>query len=472
MGRIPSLLDFVDPSYARREQTSSMASVFVFNPFAEGHLARGKAFTPVKHQAMLAADLANLPQYLCEEQDVVLLPRRPSASFLQSLSLAGFRLPDFVELRNGQIDPDSALCRGQFGSLRPWAWGPDSVELFAPLFSRTAGGTRTAHGYFNERVARLYSKAWSACFLRKVLSSWESKSGVAGWLCPHLDTGIAADTLDGALAAIATIRDRGHARVVVKEALGLAGSNALRLWERELLPTQRKWLEHALNQGRQLVVEPWLERALDFSVQLEMEPGGLKPCGYTGMLNDRRGQYLANWAEPGFARCLPASAAPLFHRRHEVAEPVHALYESIRALLEGELRLAGFLGPVSIDSFVYRTREGDCRLKPVVEINPRYTMGRVTVELMKHVQPGKSGWFHLVNRSQARRAGFPDFPNYARALRERFPLIISGDPPVIHQGALCLSEPDRAQACLAAFVVTASAEPPGPLGPETPARGE
>lgn len=471
MGRIPALLDFVDPRYARRQQTSSMASVFVFNPFAEGHLAGGKAFTPVKHQAMLAADLANLPQYLCGEQDVVLVPRRPSASFLQSLSLAGFRLPDFVEIRSGQIDPGSALCRRQFGSLRPWAWGPDSVELFAPLFSRTAGGTRTAEGYFNERVARLYSKAWSACFLRKVLSSWESKSGVAGWLCSDLDAGIAVDTLDGALAAIASIRARGHSRVVVKEALGLAGSNALRLWERELLPTQRKWLEHALNQGRQLVVEPWLERALDFSVQLEMERRGLKLCGYTGMISDQRGQYLANWAEPDFARCLPASAVPLLHRRQE-AESLHALYDGIRALLEEELRLVGFLGPVSIDSFVYQAREGNCRLKPVVEINPRYTMGRVTVELMKHVQPGKSGWLHLVNRAQARRAGFPDFPNYARSLRERFPLMFSGNPPVIRQGALCLSEPDCAQACLAALVVTASAEPPGPLGPESLGRRE
>ena len=29
-------------------------SVFVFNPFAEGYIAHGKAFAPVKHQAMLA----------------------------------------------------------------------------------------------------------------------------------------------------------------------------------------------------------------------------------------------------------------------------------------------------------------------------------------------------------------------------------------------------------------------------------
>ena len=39
-------------------------SVFVFNPFAEGRIAEGKTFNPTKHQAQLARDLENLPQFL------------------------------------------------------------------------------------------------------------------------------------------------------------------------------------------------------------------------------------------------------------------------------------------------------------------------------------------------------------------------------------------------------------------------
>jgi len=56
-------------------------SVFVFNPFAEGYIAQGKAFTPVKPQAMLAEDLANLPQFLCQPDDVVLLRNGPRRAF-------------------------------------------------------------------------------------------------------------------------------------------------------------------------------------------------------------------------------------------------------------------------------------------------------------------------------------------------------------------------------------------------------
>ena len=77
-----------------------------------------------------------------------------------------------------------------------------------------------------------------------------------------------------------------------------------------MLPAQRRWLVRALGDGQQLVVEPWLEREWDFSVQLELGPPGLKLCGYTGLLNDRRGQFLANWAEADYTQRLPAKNLP------------------------------------------------------------------------------------------------------------------------------------------------------------------
>ena len=100
---------------------SRTPSVFVFNPFAEGYMAHGKAYTPVSHQAMLAADLANLPQFLCQPDDIVLLAKRPSVGFLSFLKRAGFQLPEFVELKEGRIEPASSLCQRKLGSLRPWA---------------------------------------------------------------------------------------------------------------------------------------------------------------------------------------------------------------------------------------------------------------------------------------------------------------------------------------------------------------
>ena len=439
-------------------------NIFVFNPFTEGHLAQGKAYTPPKHQARLAEDLANLPQFLCEPNDVVLLAKRPSAGFLNYLKDAGFPAPEFVELKEGRIDPADNLCQRELGSLRPWAWGPGSVKLLEPLFPRVVN--EAGRQYFNDKLVRLYSKVWSAGFLKACLESLvpcssrrkEAQAATETWLCSEDEAGVAVDNLADALGAIAAIRSRGHHRVVVKEAYGAAGQNTIRLWEPEILPAQHQWLAH----GRQRVVEPWLERELDFSIQLERGPHGLRLCGYTGLVNDRKGQFLANWAEAEYSRRLPANVAALLCTQTDILDHLQHIYGEIFSLLEAELQCAGFAGPVSIDALVYRTANGDCRLKPVVEINPRYTMGRLTVELMKHACPGSCGLFRLVSRGQARAEGFADFPSYARSLGERLPPRLEGEPaPKLRQGALCLNDPEQAQVCLATFEVSPTLNLPG-----------
>ncbi len=459
---------------------SRIPSVFVFNPFAESYIAQGKNFTPVKHQAMLAADLGNLPQFLCQAEDIVLLAKRPSVGFLKTIEQAGFSLPKFVELSNGRIDPAANLGLLKLRSLRPWAWGPDSVELLGPLFAGLAGEARTAQHYFHADIARIYSKAWSAGFLRKFLARRRGGQACAGgaealsrpdaavaadWLCSEQEAGITVDTVHSALEAVAAIRCRGHHRVVVKKALGLAGHNAIRLWESEILPAQRRWLAHALEGGRQLVVEPWLKRELDFSVQLEMGPRGLQLCGYTGMVNDLKGQFLANWAEAGCTRCLPAKVAVLFPAPADISECFQRVYGEIFSWLEPELQRVGFVGPISIDALVYRTPQGHCRLKPIVEINPRYTMGRLTLELMKHACPGSCGLFRLVTLVLARQEGFNALSSYARSLRERLPLRLEREPaPKIRTGILCLNDPVQAQVVLATFAVSPVLNLPGSLG--------
>lgn len=466
-------------------------SVFVFNPFAEGRIAQGKSFNPTKHQAQLARDLQNLPQFLCRQDDIVVVERRPSVEFLSRIKQAGFALPEFVELHRsaglrpgvsmesqhtgletGAPNPFATLTHRKLGSLRPWAWGPDSFELLKPLFANVTGEDRTAGQRFNDGLAQLYSKAWSAALLGKVLTrssrgnealtskhemdrSLLTSAATESWLCTEHEVGIAVSSLADALDVIAAIRRRGHHRMVVKEALGLAGSNAMRLFEPEILDTHRRWMANALQNSRQLVIEPWLERELDFSIQLEMAAHGLKLCGFTGLLNDAKGQFQGNWAESHHHTRIPAKVIALFPKPADISKRLLTLYADIFALLEEELRRADFVGPVGMDAFVYRDADGAARLKPIVEINPRYTMGRVTVELMNRTCQGSCGLFRLVNRAMARAGGYDDFPAYARSLTERFPLRLEGEPdPRIRDGALCLNDPEQAQACLAVFQVS------------------
>jgi uncharacterized ferritin-like protein (DUF455 family) len=433
-------------------------SVFVFNPFTEGYLAQGNGFTPAKHQAQLARDLANLPQFLCRQDDIVLIGQRPSVEFLRGIKQAGFPLPEFVETGADARAAIAKLAGRKLGQLRPWAWGPDSLELLAPLAGNLSEGHGSVGGYDRQgsfKWSQLYSKAWSAGFLRQLLREMEPEA----WLCTEDDVGVAVTALAHALGVIATIRARGHHKIVVKEALGVAGSNAIRLWEPELIEAHRRWMTSSFEKGRTLVIEPWLEREMDFSAQLEMTADGLKLCGYTGLFNDRKGQFQANSAAPNHARQIPAAVTSLMSAPADFVARLHGLYARLFAALEIELRAAGFSGPLGIDAFVYRTSQGDFRVKPVVEINPRYTMGRVTVELMKQVAPGRHGLFRLLNRATLKALGFDGFPACAKHLHEHQPLVLAGEPrPRIGEGALCLNDPAAAQVCLAVFEVTRQAK--------------
>jgi uncharacterized ferritin-like protein (DUF455 family) len=454
-------------------------SVFVFNPFAEGRLAEGKTFNPTRHQAQLARDLENLPQFLCRQDDLVLVNQKPSVEFLSGVKQAGFALPEFVEmpwsagLRPGMFQskphhravPEagaptsfSNLAARKLGSLRPWAWGPDSFELLQPLFAGVTGEERADEDRFNPGLAQLYSKAWSAEFLRKILSNGRAarlrRPTEENWLCSENEVGVAVNSLAETFAAISKIRARGHHKIVVKEALGLAGSNAMRLFEPEILEMHRRWLANAFQRKQQLVVEPWLERELDFSIQLEMSAQGLKLCGFTGLLNDAKGQFQGNFAESHHHKRIPARVIALLPGAADTSGRLLRFYEEIFARLEAELHAVNFVGPVGIDAFVYRDAAGAARLKPVVEINPRYTMGRVLVELMKQTSQGRCGTFRLINHAALRAESFENFPGYACSLAEKFPLQLEGEPvSKIREGALCLNDPAQAQVCLAVFQV-------------------
>jgi hypothetical protein len=297
------------------------------------------------------------------------------------------------------------------------------------------------------QTPELYSKTWSAQFLREEIQC-RLKSEL---ICTEHEIGIVVNNFDEAMGCIRQIRSRGHHRVVVKQPLGLAGHNALRLWEPELLPEQRRWIERSL-EGGSVLVEPWLERLLDFSVQLEMNHAGLRLLGYTGLQNDIRGQYQANWAEPGFQTRSPAQVPALLRVGQDAIDEV---FFPLIGRLEKALRIRNYVGPIGIDAFIYH-QDGKNSLKPVVEFNPRFTMGRVMIELMRRVARDRLGEFRLVSLKTARTNGCQNLAEFADTLKRDCPLVQSGEQ--IRSGSLCLNDPKQARTTLAILRVAPDRE--------------
>lgn len=424
----------------RTDPRAEWPDLYLFNPFAEAFWAKGKAFTPTQSQKNLSHDLESLPRFLASEKDIILVSEQPSSEFQATLSNAGFDSPEFIELPMSGIPAQHPLTKRALRELRPWAWGPDSETFFKPLFENTWTSPPSI-------AAELYSKTWSAQFLREEIES-QSNSEL---ICTEREVGMIAMDFDAVMECIQRIRSRGHHRVVVKQPLGLAGHNALRLWEPELLPEQQRWIERSLECGG-VLVEPWLERLLDFSVQLEMNQTGLRLLGYTGLRNDLRGQYQANWAEPGFQARSPAQVPALLGVGQNAIDGV---FLPLIGRLEKALKIRNYIGPFGIDAFIYR-QEGENRLKPVVEFNSRFTMGRVMIELMQRVAPERFGEFRLVSLKTARANGCQTLAEFAEKITLDCPLVQKGEQ--IRNGSLCLNDPMQARTTLAILRVAPDRE--------------
>ena len=85
----------------------------------------------------------------------------------------------------------------------------------------------------------------------------------------------------------------------------------------------------------------------------------------------------------------------------------------------------GIRGPVGIDCMVVSER-GIPKLFPVLEVNPRTTMGRVSLGI--HRSTGlRGGWFHLYDEA-LQAAGFSDRTAFIQRVRATDGVYFTTDP--------------------------------------------
>ena len=332
--------------------------VWFFNPTAENEWAAqvaGRPFHPPGRLEALAADLE--PAFAlgaAASEDIVLLRRQPDEESLERWRAVGLVMPEHIVLENGRL-PEGALGQRALHAPRPWALSPGAHDLFA------------GKGKFHEQMP-----AGSA--------AWFSKELVADCLDGATALGrdigprpvVVRDHAGVAAAVEAILRD-GWKFVLVKEARASAGSGN-HLLDRPLAETP-PWLERALLLGP-VLVEPWLPVELAFSLHFDADERGLHFVGVVRQESDEAGRWLGAVVRPKAAGGLPRETAAMLARL--LVEEVPGWF---RQVLGENLARLGYRGPVGVDSLFWRDRDGALRWRPFVDINTRWTMGRLALSL-------------------------------------------------------------------------------------------
>jgi hypothetical protein len=127
-----------------------------------------------------------------------------------------------------------------------------------------------------------------------------------------------------------------------------------------------------------------------------------------------------------------------------------AVYRSrIQPLLEKRLREVGFVGAVGVDAYIYRGVDGQLRLEPVCEVNPRMTMGRVALGMRSKVSPGRSGRLQVWTKRTLKENGWASF----QAMIDQSPAPQLDERGFLQRGTVVLNDPKEVRMALAVFEV-------------------
>lgn len=452
--------EFVESLRLYAHSRGRTPDVHFFNPAAEICAATGDAAPALTDPVTrtLAEDLDLLPLAVCHADDVVLLRRQPAPAHLRRLLDAGLHTAEFHLLeRDGSLSAASPLRGRKLGRLRPWAWSADSLRTLEGLkeLSGTGGPPPDAAA-----MKRLFSKAEMVPLIPA------AHALVPG--APDVTLSAAAASEEEVLARMETssaLSPTGE--TVLKAPWSLAG-RGMYLCGRTgpgLDARGQVWVQETLAAHGSVVVEPRLQRVADFSAQYEVDTPGALPRlrGLIRLHNDATGKFLACASAPAFTRLLPAEVARWNHTGWLADAPpqasvhfrnglVSAIFsELLPSLLQNHLAGTQFSGWLGVDSFFHRAGNGQIALRPVCEINPRCTMGRVALELRRFADPAQTVTFRIFHRRRVQSQGFAGLVEFARMLEERYPVArgqTAGGNRILH-GALPLNDPNAAREFLA-----------------------
>lgn len=425
-GRLDAGLDdeFISELEVFERSVGRTPNVFHFCPDAEDAMSGdvdSKSYHRPKVMQGLVNDLEVLAFFLARRDDVVLVQNLPTRKYLQRLRAAGFELPE-IELLDeaGSIGANSFLRERKINDLRPWAWCAPSADLMEDLLENLPGKRKQIGEVWNKGIRALFSKSFGTDLAVRLGDSVVAKK---------------CQSMEEVDAAVESLQLQGTNEVVFKKPFGASGRGLILLkrWDR-LEGNLRRQLERAIKSQGQLLAEPWVTRVLDFSVQYQMEDKGLRKLGLIRLQNDLRGQFKACIAATKFCQGMTTELAR-FLMQH--ALPVYEEGGALVNLIESQLRAVSYKGPVGIDAFVYRDESGGLVLRQLCEVNPRYTMGRLTLELAKRVAPGHSIKFEIVKNTQFSDGGGVELD--AKGLFCR--------------GRMCLNDRDQADRFLACLSV-------------------
>lgn len=336
---------------------------------------------------------------LADSGDWLEIPSGIEPGFFDRLRNSGFELPRLIS--PGDAVPSSVqLC--------PWGWTADVVD------SARRRGVSVGSPLL-DIVRAVNSRRFSV----ELETEWGV--GLQGTALIHSET-----ELNTALRNLLA----ENSPWLLKANFGMAGRERIRGEGRQPTDQALHWFRRRLAQDGVVIFEPFVNIVAEAGLQFVVpKTGPPKLLGITPLISDATGTYRGSRFDDDPKITATWSDA--------VTIATHAA-ERIQSL--------EYFGPLGVDAAKYRTEDGTIQIRPLQDINARFTMGRLCLGLRRYLQRGETvEWGHQHWPTETRESSvkwFDEFrdslPASSRAIRTS-PFEIDGNP--VAHGTVAIFHP-------------------------------
>jgi len=394
-------------------QNHTSSTVFLYNPTCEYAVANGNGtWHPNKILQKMEVDMATLPLFFAQSTDKVIVSEIPSITFLEDLKKIGIELPEFILKKTIQ----SGNLNSPINQLKPWGWSPAAHKLLSPFKANCSEEFKKSPVFnWKPEYKNYYSKKFALGILKQFTCRFPSDY--------FIDQNQLTEVCTTKTEFEALLKKWG--KLMVKAPWSSSGRGLQPITKTPVHPKVWDKILGIVKEQGYAIVEPYLNKVIDLAFQFHLKKGKVVFLGISNFSTDYKGQYNGNSLNG-----LPATLNP------EVVKFVESIpslvLKPLTQMLEESDLAKNYEGYFGVDMLIFKDDTQQLKVNPCLEINVRYNMGLLSLQLEKFLVAKKKGLFRTYFKPGT------TFFEFKKEMEDKHPLILKGNK--INSGFFALTE--------------------------------
>jgi len=391
---------------------SGKIKLFIFNPTCEMAIANGTiSWSANKHLQQFEKDLEYLPLLFTSGNDLLAVHRYPSAIFNEWLNKTVKLKPKLIDRAHLTADIEK---NGSFpDELHPWGWSPAMHNELKDLKSYTSADfKKSPSSQWKGESKSFYGRSTALELLKTIVAQYPHDRFLPYRYHPEV-----ANSTE----AVEKLFEKWP-KLVLKAPWSASGRGIQILRYGYLNTSNRQWINSVLKQQGHIMVEPLLNKTMDFSLHFHIYRNHIQYVGYGEFKTNKNGQYEQNIIKPNIKNSHSSAWIETLAKKIKEALLINGI----------DKRYEGYAG---VDLMHVKIND-ESYIHPFVEVNWRYNMGLIALQLEQFIHSEAGGSFHIHINPQK------PFSEIHNQLVNDYPLILQNDLPLA--GYFPLSDPDKA----------------------------